>query len=84
MGKTKRGVNDQKTDLRDYQKLIENLRIRLNVLNASFFLLEDKLTSNDLNLISYLSRINSELERIRKMLVTDPASLTLNNENHAA
>ena len=79
MAKTDSVTKAQEMNLEDYQKLIENLRIRLNVLNASIFLLEEKLTVNDLSIINYISRINSELEIIRKMIVSGPVHLNHKN-----
>lgn len=58
--------------LEDYQKLLENLRIRINVLNASFFLLEEKMSLSDLSVGNYISKINNELEQIRKMMSPYP------------
>jgi len=79
MSKTKRVRNDHDMKLKDYQNLVENLRIRLNVLNASVFLLEEKLTPDDLSIINYISRINSELENIRKMMIPNP--VPVHNKN---
>ncbi len=56
----------------DYQRLIENLRIRLNVLNASVFLLEEKLYAADEGTSNYLTKINNELEAIRKLILSNP------------
>ncbi len=56
----------------DYQKLIEDLRVRLNVLNASVFLLEERLPPRDREMENYLNKINSELEVIRRMIITTP------------
>ncbi|GEM_PF-6349867 len=56
----------------DYQKLIEDLRVRLNVLNASVFLLEERLPPRDQEMENYLNKINSELEVIRRMIITTP------------
>ncbi|HHM01618.1 MAG TPA: hypothetical protein ENJ15_01295 [Caldithrix abyssi] len=56
----------------DYQKLIEDLRVRLNVLNASVFLLEERMPPRDMEMENYLNKINSELEIIRKMIITTP------------
>lgn len=57
---------------KDYQRLIENLRVRLNVLNASVFLLEEKLYLTDARTSNYLSKINGELEAIRQLIITSP------------
>lgn len=74
MANSGKRVQTQNMKLEDYQKLIENLRIRLNVLNASMFLLEEKLSVNDLSIFNYISRINTELELIRKMILPVPAN----------
>ncbi len=58
--------------LEDYQKLIEELRVHLNVLNASLFLLEEELPRNTKGMDNYLEKINSELEIIRKMIGETP------------
>jgi len=63
----------------DYQKLIENLRVRLNVLNASVFLLEEKLITVDNGTLNYLKKINTELEIIRQMIL--PYPFLIHNKN---
>ena len=55
-----------------YEDLLENLRTRLNVLNTSIFLLEDNLADKSDKTDKYLKRINSELKRIRKMVINFP------------
>jgi len=56
----------------EYKKLMELLRARLNVLNASVFLLEDNLVDSDYKTSCYIKRINTELERIRKLIIETP------------
>jgi len=56
----------------DYERLIEKLRVRMNVLNASVFLLGEKLSSNDSRTSAYLSKINNELEAIRTLMLANP------------
>ena len=58
----------------EYQRLIESLRIRLNVLNASIFLMEEKMGPLDEDAIIYIERINSELEQIRKLITPYPVN----------
>jgi len=58
--------------INEHQKLVEKLRIRLNVLSASLFLLEDKLGPLDEIAISYVGKVNSELEQIRQMVLPYP------------
>jgi len=73
MKKTNDEISNNDLTLEDYQKLVEKLRVRVNVLNASIFLLEEKLDS-DVSMTNYISRINFELEQIRKMIVPYPLS----------
>ena len=79
MGKVDNTLKQDEISIEDYQKLVENLRVRINVLNASIFLLEDKLDSIDGNTVSYLEKINSELENIRKMIL--PYPVKMHNKN---
>jgi len=72
MGKIESNLQTDNISIEDYQKLVENLRIRINVLNASVFLLEDKLGPLDESAISYVGKVNSELEQIRQMVLPYP------------
>lgn len=56
----------------EYEHLLENLRTRLNVLNTSIFLLEDNLAEKSGKTDKYLKRINTELKRIRKLILNFP------------
>ena len=56
----------------DYENLLENLRSRLNVLNTSMFLLEDNIGDKNNKTDKYLKQINSELKRIRELVVDFP------------
>ncbi len=60
------------TSEEEYKKLMELLRARINVLNASVFLLEDNLADTDYKTNCYIKRINSELERIRSLIINVP------------
>ena len=73
MKKTNNDANSNELTLEDYQKLVERLRVRVNVLNASIFLLEEKLDYN-VSTMGYMDKINFELEQIRKMIVPYPIS----------
>jgi len=73
MKKTNDEIKSNELTLEDYQKLVEKLRVRVNVLNASIFLLEEKLDC-DVAMSNYIDRINFELEQIRKMIVPYPLS----------
>lgn len=79
MSKVEKTAGMADLSVEDYQKLVENLRIRINVLNASIFLLEDKLQKSDSDTYSYINKINSELEVIRKMVISNPTSLHTRN-----
>ncbi len=59
----------------EYELLLEALRTRINVLNASVFLLKNNMTTNDIKSIEYINRINLELERIRRLLNQTPEHL---------
>jgi len=79
MGKVNNSIKINEISIEDYQMLVENLRVRINVLNASIFLLEDKLDIIDKNTVSYLEKINSELENIRKLIL--PYPIKIHNKN---
>ncbi|HGY57313.1 MAG TPA: hypothetical protein ENK44_16515 [Caldithrix abyssi] len=59
----------------EYELLLEALRTRINVLNASVFLLKDSMNNNDLKSMEYINRINLELERIRRLLNQTPEKI---------
>jgi hypothetical protein len=71
MAKSKDMLHSPSSDV-EYKKLMEMLRARLNVLNASVFLLEDNLVDTDHKTSCYIKRINTELERIRKLIIESP------------
>ncbi len=79
MGKANNSIKLDELSIDDYKNLVENLRVRINVLNASIFLLEDKLDSIDNNTVAYLKKINLELENIRQMIL--PYPMNVHNEN---
>ncbi len=58
----------------DYKRLVERLRVRLNVLNASVFLLEEKLSYIDPHTIDYVERVNEQLELLRSLILEEPGS----------
>jgi hypothetical protein len=58
--------------INDYENLLENLRTRLNVLNTSIFLLEDNMGDKNNKTDKYLKQINSELKRIRELVIDFP------------
>ncbi len=61
-----------------YEELLELLRTRLSVLNTSVFLLEENLNLNDPKTTEYLTKINDELERIRRIIIEVPEKLRSN------
>ena len=65
-------INTPKDSLAEYEHLLELLRARLNVLNASIFLLEDNLNNVDNKTHEYIKKINTELERIRQLIIKVP------------
>ena len=65
-------INTPKDNLAEYEHLLELLRARLNVLNASIFLLEDNLNNVDNKTHEYINKINAELERIRQLIIKVP------------
>ncbi len=79
MGKVNNSIKLDELSIDDYKNLVENLRVRINVLNASVFLLENKLDSIDNNSVAYLKKINMELENIRQMIL--PYPMKVHNEN---
>lgn len=75
MRKTKNVKYGNELSLEDYKKLVEVLRIRINVLNASVFLLEEKINIKDSGTSNYLEKINNELEIIRKLILPYPTQV---------
>jgi hypothetical protein len=78
MKKRNNELNSGELTLEDYQRLVEKLRVRVNVLNASIFLLEERLDC-DITTMGYVDKINFELEQIRKMIVPYPMSAYYKN-----
>ena len=64
--------------IKDYELLLENLRTRLSILNTSVFLLEENLDAKSMKTNEYIDRINSELERIRELIINVPQGLRSN------
>ncbi len=81
MDKANNSIKLDELSIDDYKYLVENLRVRINVLNASIFLLEDKLDSIDNNTVAYLKKINLELENIRQMIL--PYPMKVHNETES-
>ena len=68
----------------EYEHLLENLRTRLNVLNTSIFLLEDNLVDKSGKTDKYLKCINSELKRIRKLIINFPNEEQIDGRDSAS
>lgn len=60
-------------DLKDYNSLIEELRVRLNILSTSVFLLKDSFKGNNSpNQIRYFEKINDEMNKIKTLISHHP------------
>ncbi len=64
--------------IKDYELLLENLRTRLSILNTSVFLLEETLEMKTVRTSQYIDRINTELERIRELIINVPPAMRRN------
>lgn len=72
-------THTEPTSVEEYKKMIELLRVRLNVLNATIFLLEENLPNPNLASTNYIKKINTELETIRKIVL--PNQIDKSNSN---
>ncbi len=54
--------------INEYNLFIEELRIRLNILGTSIFLLSESTNSDDPKQNKYLNKINSEMAKIRTLI----------------
>ncbi len=64
--------------IKGYENLLENLRTRLSILNTSVFLLEETLETDNSRANEYMDKINTELERIRNLIINVPETLRSN------
>ena len=63
-------------DLNDYNSLVEELRVRLNILSTSVFLLRDSFHgSNSPNQNRYFDKINSEMNKIKSLISNNPKEI---------
>ncbi len=58
--------------IREYDRMIEELRTRLNVLSTSLFLLHESTDTDDPKTKRYLNSVNQEMERIRNIISQYP------------
>ncbi len=56
----------------EYSSLIEELRIRLNIVSTSVFLLEDNSNATNHKQNKYLNKIKVEMEKIRILMTNHP------------
>ena len=63
-------------DLDDYTALIEELRVRLNILSTSVFLLKDSYKGfNSPNQNRYFEKINEEMNKIKTLISNHPREI---------
>ena len=66
-------------DLRDYNSLVEELRVRLNILSTSVFLLKDSFKGNNSpNQNRYFAKINDEMNKIKTLISNNPEEVNFN------
>ena len=58
--------------IHEYNRMIEELRTRLNVLSTSLFLLHESTNTDDPKAKRYLNSVNQEMERIRNIISQYP------------
>ena len=58
--------------IQEYDRMIEELRTRLNVLSTSLFLLHESTDIEDPKTKRYLNSVNQEMERIRSIISQYP------------
>ena len=63
-------------ELKDYNSLVEELRVRLNILSTSIFLLRDSFHGdNSPNQNRYFDKINSEMNKIKNLISNNPKEI---------
>ena len=74
-----KNFNLQLVDLKDYNSLVEELRVRLNILSTSVFLLKDSFNGqNSPNQIRYFDKINDEMDKIKALISCHPKEVDFN------
>jgi signal transduction histidine kinase len=61
--------------LSEYNKMIEELRSRLNTLGTTLFLLYESTDLKDKRVRRYVAKIENEMERIRQLVSVYPKEL---------
>ena len=62
----------------EYSSLVEELRIRLNIINTSVFLLEDNSNKTNPKQNKYLNKIKAEMDKIRILIASHPKDQNFN------
>lgn len=71
-----KNINMHLVDLEDYNSLVEELRVRLNILSTSVFLLHDSFNGNNSpNQHRYFDKINSEMDKIKNLISNHPKEI---------
>lgn len=72
-------INMHLVDLKDYNSLVEDLRVRLNILSTSVFLLKDSFKGyNSPNQNRYFDKINDEMNKIKTLISNHPEEVNFN------
>jgi len=74
-------INMHLVDLKDYNSLVEELRVRLNILSTSVFLLKDSFKGNNSpNQNRYFAKINDEMNKIKTLISNNPEEVNFNQQ----
>ena len=69
-------INMHLVELKDYNLLVEELRVRLNILSTSVFLLKDSFKGYDSpNQTRYFDKINDEMSKIKTLISSHPKEI---------
>ena len=69
-------INMHLVELKDYNSLVEELRVRLNILSTSVFLLKDSFKGYDSpNQTRYFDKINDEMSKIKTLISSNPKEI---------
>jgi hypothetical protein len=75
-------INMHLVDLKDYNSLVEELRVRLNILSTSVFLLKDSFKGyNSPNQSRYFDKINDEMNKIKTLISNHPEEINFKQPN---
>jgi len=71
-----KNINIHLVELKDYNSLVEELRVRLNILSTSVFLLRDSFNGNNSpNQNRYFDKINAEMNKIKRLISNHPKEI---------